>query len=413
MRDLGNTVVVVEHDLEVIRQSDHVLDLGPGAGESGGQILFAGTLAELTSRNGKSQTPTARHIASYHVPPVPSRSRSPHSWVRIKGARGNNLKNLDVKIPLGVLCCVTGVSGSGKTTLVRDTLTAAYRRQRQLAPIEAAPFDVIEGMDQIKELHWVDQTPLARSSRSNPATYVKAFDAIRGVIGSSREARALGLNERHFSFNVDLGRCRTCKGTGFQTIDMHFMADIEVICETCDGRRFKEKVLGMRWNGKNIHDILNLTADDAAQFFAGEKKIVRSLKPILDVGLGYLRLGQNTTTLSGGEAQRLKLAGHLAKMREGEGLLFIFDEPTTGLHAEDVVRLLGVFHQLVDRGCSLIVVEHNLDLIASADYVIDLGPDGGDKGGDIVAQGTIKDLIGSRESLTGRHMTERFPSARD
>ncbi len=410
LRDLGNTVVVVEHDLEVIRSADNLMDLGPGAGQSGGNILFKGAPDELIAMNGKIETPTAKHIRAYHTAPMPTRNREPKGWLTIKGARGNNLKNLEARFPLGCFCCVTGVSGSGKTTLVRDTLTAAYRRRREIAPIEVAPYDTIEGLDQIKELTWVDQSPLSRSSRSNPATYVKAFDAIRDTLGASREARVVGLSPRHFSFNVDAGRCPTCQGTGVQTIDMHFMADIEVICETCDGKRFKNQVLALRWNGKDIDQILNMTAEEAGEFFASQDKIVRSLKPLRDVGLGYLRLGQNTTTLSGGEAQRLKLAGQLAKMREGTGLLFIFDEPTTGLHAADLVRLLDVFHRLVDRGCSLIVVEHNLDLIASADYILDLGPDGGDRGGEIVAQGSVKDFINSPASLTGQYLKSRFGS---
>ena len=253
--------------------------------------------------------------------------------------------------------------------------------------------------------------PPARSTRSNPVTYVKAFDAIRKALASSREGRMAGLEPRHFSFNVEAGRCPTCKGTGYQTIDMHFMADVDVICEDCDGRRFREHVLAVRWRGKNIDAILNMTVDQAAEFFASEATVVRALKPLRNVGLGYLRLGQSTSTLSGGEAQRLKLAAHLAKMRDGAGLVFAFDEPTTGLHPADLTRLLEILHELVDRGCSVLVIEHNLDLIATADYVIDLGPDGGDEGGEIVAKGSLEEIIAEPASLTGKYLKERFGEA--
>ncbi len=404
LRDLGNTVVVVEHDLDVIRAADRLIDLGPGAGEAGGELLFEGRLDEI---NGLT-TPTARHLAGYPVPPVPTRGRPAKGWIRILGARGNNLKGLDVAIPLGGIVGVTGVSGSGKTTLVRDTLTAAWRRRRELAPVEAAPCRAIEGLEALEELIWVDQTPLARSSRSNPVTYVKAMDPIRDTLASTREARALGLKPADFSFNVEGGRCPTCKGTGYQTIDMRFMADVEVLCESCDGRRFRDRVLVYRYQAKTITDILDLTVDEAARFFAGEPRVVRALRPLREVGLGYLRLGQSTATLSGGEAQRLKLAGRLARMRDGRGLLLVFDEPTTGLHAADVERLLRVLHDLVERGCSILVVEHNLDLIASADWIIDLGPEGGEGGGRIVAEGPPAQIARCETSWTGRHLRRRF-----
>jgi excinuclease ABC subunit A len=407
LRDLGNTVVVVEHDLDVIRAADHVLDLGPGAGEAGGQILFEGPQAELE----RCDSPTAHHIRDYRTPPVPSRERRPSGHLKIRGAKGNNLKNVTVKIPLGGICCVVGVSGSGKTTLIRDTLVAFYRRQRDIAPVEAEPCRGIDGLHQVRELHFVDQQPPARSRRSNPVTYVKAFDAIRKVLAGTREAKAAGLEPKHFSFNVDAGRCPTCQGTGYQTIDMHFMADVEVMCEECDGHRFKPSVLAYRWRGKNIDEILRLTVDEAATFFKGEDKAVRALRPLREVGLGYLRLGQSTATLSGGEAQRLKLAGHLTRIREGDGLVFIFDEPTTGLHPADLKRLLTIFHEMADRGCTLIVIEHNLDLIAAADTIIELGPEGGERGGEIVASGTLKDLLRSDHSPTGHYLRERFGEA--
>ena len=404
LRDLGNTVVVVEHDLDVIRAADKILDLGPGAGEWGGQILYDGSPADLDGHD----TPTAEHLRTYHAPPVPARGRHPRGWVTVKGARGHNLKNLTVKFPLGVFCCVTGVSGSGKTTLVRDTLSAHYRRLREIAPVEAESCTALEGLDQITDLDWVDQTPLAGSSRSNPVTYVKAYEGIRKMLASTREAKALGLTPRDFSFNVEGGRCPVCLGTGRQIIDMHFMADVEVICEACDGKRFQERVLRLEWNGKHINDILGLTVDEAGQFFKLEPKVVRALAPLREVGLGYLRLGQSTTTLSGGEAQRLKLAAHLAAMREGEGRLFIFDEPTTGLHPADLKRLLEIFQSMVNRGCSLIIVEHNLDVIAAADWIIDMGPEGGDLGGRIVAQGPPEKIMAHPESITGQYLKKRF-----
>jgi len=381
-----------------------VLDLGPGAGEAGGSILFQGPQRKLA----EGDSPTARHIREYTLPPVPTRERKPTGHLKIRGATGNNLKNVTARLPLGGICCVVGVSGSGKTTLIRDTLVAAYRRQRDVAPVEAEPCRGIDGLHQVKELHFVDQQPPARSRRSNPVTYVKAFDSIRKALAGTREARAAGLEPKHFSFNVDAGRCPTCEGTGYQTIDMHFMADVEIVCEECDGHRFKPSVLAYRWRGKNIDEILRLTVEEAATFFKGEDKVVRALRPLREVGLGYLRLGQSTATLSGGEAQRLKLAGHLARIREGEGLVFIFDEPTTGLHPADLKRLLTIFHEMADRGCTLIVIEHNLDLIASADTLIELGPEGGERGGEIIAKGTLRDLVRNPASLSGRYLHERF-----
>ncbi len=404
LRDLGNTVVVVEHDLEVIRAADRLLDIGPGAGEWGGEILYEGEPAGLEGRD----TPTAQHLDAYAEPPVPSRGRKPQGWLTVRGARGNNLQNINARFPLGVFCCVTGVSGSGKTTLVRDTLAAHYRRLREIAPVEAEPCDGIEGLEQVETLSWVDQSPLVGSSRSNPVTFVKAYEWIRKALAETREARALGLTARHFSFNVDGGRCALCKGTGSQTIDMHFMADIEVPCEACDGRRFQPRVLQYLFEGRSIHQILDLTVDQARDFFRAQPRIMKALQPLREVGLGYLRLGQSTTTLSGGEAQRLKLAAHLAQMRDGRGRLYIFDEPTTGLHPADLKKLLVIFQEMVQRGCSLVIVEHNPDLIAAADWVIDMGPDGGDLGGRVVAQGTLEKIMACADSITGQHLKRRF-----
>jgi excinuclease ABC subunit A len=412
LRDLGNTVVVVEHDLDVMRAADKLIDMGPGAGEWGGEILYDGPVDGPSDGAAggiaAAGTPTAEHIAAYAQPPVPSRGRKPDGFVTIRGATGHNLKNLTVKLPLGLFCCITGVSGSGKTTLIRDTLCAHYRRLRDIAPVEAEPCAGIDGLEQVALLHWVDQTPLAGTSRSNPITHVKAYEWIRRTLAETREAKALGLNARDFSFNVDGGRCPVCQGTGYQTIDMHFMADVDVVCEACDGRRFQQRVLQLRWHDRNVHEILQLTVDEATRFFKPAPKVVRSLGPLREVGLGYLRLGQSTRTLSGGEAQRLKLAGRLATMREGAGQLFIFDEPTTGLHPADLKKLLTIFQSMVDRGCSLIVIEHNLDLIAAADHIIDLGPEGGDMGGKIVAQGPPEKIMISAASLTGQYLNQRF-----
>jgi excinuclease ABC subunit A len=291
---------------------------------------------------------------------------------------------------------------------VRDTLCSNYRRLRDVAPVEAEPCAGIDGLEKIESLHWVDQSPLAGSSRSNPITYVKAYEHIRKALAETREARALGLTPRDFSFNVEGGRCPICLGTGRQIIDMHFMADVEVICDACDGKRFQDRVLRLQYFGKSINDILGMTVDEATAFFKMVPKIQRALAPLREVGLGYLRLGQSTTTLSGGEAQRLKLAGHLATMRDGDGQLFVFDEPTTGLHPADLKKLVQIFQAMVDRGCSLLIIEHNLDLIAAADWIIDLGPDGGELGGKIVAEGPLEKIIRAKDSITGQYLKSRF-----
>ena len=404
LRDLGNTVVVVEHDLDVMRAADKLIDMGPGAGELGGEILFDGPLETLAALD----SPTAAHLRGYHDA-IANHGRKPKGWVTVEGASGNNLRNVTAKFPLGVFCCVTGVSGSGKTTLVRDTLCAHFRRVRDVAAVEAEPCAAIHGLEQVESLSWVDQTALAGSSRSNPVTYVKAYEAIRKLLAETREAKAMGLTPRDFSFNVEGGRCEVCQGTGTQTIDMHFMANIEVVCEACDGKRFQQRVLQLQFKGVNIDGILSMTVDHASAFFAGNKKIIAALEPLREVGLGYLRLGQSTTTLSGGEAQRLKLAGHLTTMRgDGRGKVFVFDEPTTGLHPQDLVRLLAIFQAMVERGCTLIVIEHNPDLIAAADWIIDLGPEGGDLGGRIIAEGPPAKIIKAKESLTGIYLARRF-----
>jgi excinuclease ABC subunit A len=403
LRDQGNTVVVVEHDKEVMRASNHLIDIGPNAGERGGELMFEGSV-ETLEKEGDSLT--ANFLREDHKLRLKTdkQARQPTDWLEVRGARGNNLKDVDVKFPLGVFACVTGVSGSGKTTLVRDTLFAGYRRLAEQAAVEIAEHDELLGWEDLSEMTFVDQAPIGRSSRSNPVTYIKAYDEIRKLMAKQPEARRLGRSEGDFSFNVRGGRCDQCEGTGFQTVDLHFLGEVNVECEACSGTRFKDFMLSIRYRGKNIHDILNLTLDEAVAFFADEPKVARALKPLQDVGLGYLRLGQSTATLSGGELQRLKLATYLITKASGEPQLLIFDEPTTGLHPSDLDQLLDSFERLVDAGYSLLVIEHNLDLIARADYLIDLGPEGGDGGGEVVYAGPPRGLASKKKSITGQYL---------
>lgn len=410
---LGNTVVVVEHDLDIIRAADTLIDIGPGAGEKGGEIVYQGPAEGLLRRPGKSRT--AAYIAGEDAPPGGKSStrgrrgrhgrREPAGWVTVLGAHENNLKHLTVRLPLGVLCGVTGVSGSGKSTLVRSCLYENYRRT-VLGEVTAEPGRIldIEGLDRVDGMVLVDQTPLGRSTRSNPATYLKAYDQIRWLMAHSSEGRTMGLVPRDLSFNVAGGRCETCQGSGFQTVDMHFLADVQVVCEACEGRRFQDRVLQVHWRGKTINDILEMTISEACEFFGEEPKVLHGLRPLDRVGLGYLRLGQSTATLSGGEAQRLKLAGHLAAAGRRANQLLLFDEPTTGLHPADLDVLLGVFDELLQGGYSIVVIEHNLQLLRRADYLIDLGPEGGEAGGEIVAEGTPEAVAANPRSLTGKFL---------
>jgi excinuclease ABC subunit A len=407
LRDLGNTVVVVEHDLDVIRAADHVLDLGPGAGEAGGRVLYEGPQSGLAG----ADSPTARHIRDYHAPPVPSRMRKPSGHLRIRGAKGNNLKNLTVKIPLGGICCVVGVSGSGKTTLIRDTLAAAYRRLREVAPIEAAPCRGIDGLEQVK------RTPLRRSGAARALAPFQPRHLRQGLRPHPQGPRRAPAKPKPPD---SMPAISPSTSTPAAARPAKAPAARPSTCTSWPMSKSSAKVrrpplppsvLAYRWQGKNIDEILRLTVDEAAEFFSAEPAVLRSLKPLREVGLGYLRLGQSTATLSGGEAQRLKLAGHLGRIREGEGLVFIFDEPTTGLHPADLKRLLGIFHEMADRGCTLIVIEHNLDLIASADTLIELGPEGGDRGGEILAQGSLRDLLRNDRSPTAHYLRDRFGPA--
>ncbi|HXF03920.1 MAG TPA: excinuclease ABC subunit UvrA [Blastocatellia bacterium] len=401
LRDIGNTVVVVEHDPEMILAADHVIDLGPGAGEFGGDVVFQGPVEELV----RSPTSlTAKYLRGEMTIPVPRYRRPPgDKKLIIRGARANNLKSLDVAIPLGLFVCVTGVSGSGKSTLVYDVLYANLMKQRGQWDQPAGAVTSISGGEHLKEIILVDQSPIGRTPRSNPATYVKFYDGIRDLFASTREARSRGLTPGHFSFNMGGGRCDACEGKGTVTVEMQFLADIELVCDECKGTRFKPFVLDVKYKGKTIHDVLNMTVHEAMQFFADCPRIQKKLAVLEEIGLGYLRLGQSATTLSGGEAQRVKLAAYLAR-GESERTLYIFDEPTIGLHFDDINKLLGAFRRLLAAGASLLVIEHNLEVIKSADWIIDLGPEGGERGGSLVAEGPPEHIARVPHSHTGRYL---------
>ena len=400
LRDLGNTVLVVEHDPDTIHAADHVIDLGPGAGELGGRLLYAGPY-EAMLQDQKSIT--GRYLSGELRITVPNNRHKPAGkFLRLYGATLHNLQNVDLMLPLGTLTVVTGVSGSGKSTLVHDVLYRALAARRTGGSVKEF-CGRIEGDNRISEVVIVDQSPIGRTPRSNPATYLKAFDAIREVFADTPDAKRRGYTAGHFSFNVPGGRCETCQGDGTVTVEMQFLADVELICEECRGTRFKSGVLEVRYHGKNIHDVLQLTVREALAFFVNVPKIVSKLRVLNEIGLGYLRLGQSATTLSGGEAQRLKLAAHLTRT-ENQGILYILDEPTTGLHFDDIAKLLAAFRKLLESGASLLVIEHNLDVIKSADWLIDLGPEGGDQGGKIIATGTPEQVARNQQSHTGRYL---------
>ena len=400
LRDLGNTILVVEHDPDTIAAADHVLDLGPGAGEQGGRILFAGPRQELLA---DTRSLTARYLNGELRIPVPSVRHKPDGrFLRIFGARMHNLQNIDLMIPLGMTVAITGVSGSGKSTLVHDVLYKALQAKKAGGNIKEF-CDRIEGDHQLTEVVLVDQSPIGRTPRSNPSTYLKAFDAIREVFASTPEAKKCGYSAGHFSFNIPGGRCETCQGDGTVSVEMQFLADVELVCEECRGTRFKSGVLDVRYRDRNIHEVLQLTVREAQAFFASVPRVTAKLKILDEVGLGYLRLGQSATTLSGGEAQRLKLAAHLTR-QANEGVLYIFDEPTTGLHFDDIQKLLTAFRKLLEGGSSLLIIEHNLDIIKSADWVIDLGPEGGERGGRVVATGTPEQVARNPHSHTGKFL---------
>ena len=402
LRDLGNTVVVVEHDREIIEAADELVDLGPKAGKKGGEVMFHGTPAAIRQKTGSV---TADYLAGRKAIPVPSRRRKPDfsRCIDVKGAMQHNLKNIDVRFPLHIMTCVTGVSGSGKSTLVNDILRKGIVRAKEGSGEKVGTHRFITGTELVQSVEHVDQSPIGKSSRSNPVTYMKIFDDIRQLFAGTREARSRGWKPGYFSFNIPGGRCETCAGEGVVKIEMQFLADIEAECEECGGRRYKSDTLDVRFKNLSIAEVLDLTVQEAMDFFAGEKSIQRKLAVLDDVGLGYIRLGQSSSTLSGGEAQRLKLAHFIAKS-DTEHTLFIFDEPTTGLHFDDILKLIRCFERLLEQGNSLLVIEHNPDIIKQADWVIDLGPGAGDKGGEIVAEGTPELICEHSGSLTGKHL---------
>ncbi len=401
LRDQGNTVLVVEHDADMITVADHIVDLGLGAGEQGGKIVYSGTLEGLMH---EPRSLTSKYLRQELAIPVPTtRRRGTGQKIRLFGAREHNLQNLDVEIPLNALTCVTGLSGSGKSTLVHDILYAAIKRAKGNWDRKVGAFDRIEGTELITDAVLVDQAPIGRTPRSNPVTYLKAFDPIRELFAATKDAKSRGLTPSSFSFNVPGGRCEACQGEGEVRVEMQFLADVFVPCDECDGTRFKPQVLEVRYRGRTIHQVLDLTVREALTFFSSSPKVLRRLQVLDEIGLGYLRLGQPATTLSGGEAQRIKIAAHLAS-HGGERLLYVLDEPTTGLHFDDIAKLLAAFRKLLEAGHTLLVIEHNLDVIKTADYLIDLGPEGGADGGRLVATGTPEQVARIDDSWTGRYL---------
>ena len=416
LRDMGNTVIVVEHEEEIIRAADYIVDIGPEAGEQGGRVVFSGPIGELLAGGGNGSL-TADYLTGRRRIEPPSSYRSRSGFIEIKGARENNLKGIDVRIPLGVMTCITGVSGSGKSSLVKGILYPALRRMLFETGLKPGDFESLEGdIKLLQSVEMVDQNPIGKSSRSNPVTYIKAYDEIRKLFADQPYAKHNGLQPSHFSFNIAGGRCEECQGDGVIKISMQFMADIEIKCEACGGKRFKEEILEVKYRGCSIYDVLEMTVDQAIEFFSQDsnpitKRIVERLQPLQDVGLGYVKLGQPSSTLSGGESQRIKLASYLLKESTSGKVMFIFDEPTTGLHMHDISKLLAAFDALIKRGHTIVVVEHNMDVIKCADWVIDLGPEAGDKGGQIVFEGTPHDLERCPQSYTGQFLARTHRTA--
>ena len=394
-----------------MQAADHIIDIGPEAGTHGGNLVFTGTFQEILKDEASL---TGKYLSGRNSIKIPVQRRKWHDFIEIKGARENNLKHVDVKFPLNVLCVVSGVSGSGKTSLVKRILQPALQKAiGNYSGEQTGSYDSIGGdFAKVEQVEIVDQNPIGRSSRSNPVTYVKAWDEIRNLYSSQGLAKASGLKPSAFSFNVEGGRCDVCQGEGEVKIEMQFMADIFLPCEACDGKRFKQHVLDITYKEKNVFEVLDMTIDEALEFFENEPKIITKIKPLVDVGLGYVHLGQSSNTLSGGEAQRIKLASFLVKGNNSSKTLFIFDEPTTGLHFHDIKKLLKSFDALIDQGNSIIVIEHNMDVIKCADWVIDIGPEGGDRGGNVVFEGTPEDLTKEKNSYTGSFLKERFASLR-
>ena len=400
LRDLGNSLIVVEHDEDTMLEADYVVDIGPGAGEHGGEVVAAGTAKQIM-QNKKSIT--GDYLSGRKTIPVPAIRKKPQGYLKVLGARENNLKNIDVKIPLGVLTCVTGVSGSGKSSLVNEILYKTLARDLNRARTIPGKCRRIEGIDKVDKVIDIDQSPIGRTPRSNPATYTGVFDMIRDLFAATADAKGRGYKKGRFSFNVKGGRCEACAGDGILKIEMHFLPDVYVPCEVCKGKRYNRETLDVHYKGKNIYDVLNMTVEEALKFFENIPSIRRKMETLYDVGLSYIRLGQPSTTLSGGEAQRIKLATELSKRSTGK-TVYILDEPTTGLHFADVHKLTEILNRLSGDGNTVVVIEHNLDVIKTADYIIDIGPEGGDKGGTVVATGTPEQIVQNTASYTGQYL---------
>ena len=400
LRDLGNTLIVVEHDEDTMNQADYIFDLGPGAGEFGGNLVAKGTPAQI-KRNKNSLT--GKYLRGEIKIEVPKERRTSDKFIELTGAKGNNLKNLSVKIPVGVLTVVTGVSGSGKSTLINQTLFPVLFNELNKGKLYPLEYKSISGLEYIEKVIDIDQTPIGRTPRSNPATYTKIFDEIRDIFAQTKDAKLKGFSKGRFSFNVKGGRCEACQGAGIVKIEMNFLPDVYVECDVCRGKRYNKETLEVYYKGKTISDVLNMSIDEAYEFFLNIPSLEKKIKVLKDVGLGYIKLGQPATTLSGGEAQRIKLAAELSKSSKGK-TVYILDEPTTGLHFEDVKKLMEVLQRLVERGNSVIIIEHNLDVIKTADYIIDIGPEGGDRGGTVVACGTPEEIAEVKKSYTGKYL---------
>ena len=400
LRDLGNTLIVVEHDEDTMRAADCIVDIGPGAGEHGGQLVGIGTAEELMKNDNSI---TGAYLSGKIKIPVPAERKKPTGWLTVKGAKQNNLKNIDVKFPLGVFTCVTGVSGSGKSSLVNEILYKSLAKKLNRARTIPGEHKEILGMEQLDKVINIDQSPIGRTPRSNPATYTGVFDQIRDLFAATADAKARGYKKGRFSFNVKGGRCEACSGDGIIKIEMHFLPDVYVPCEVCQGKRYNRETLEVKYKGKSIYDVLNMTVEEAVKFFENVPSIRRKIETLYDVGLSYIRLGQPSTTLSGGEAQRVKLATELSRRSTGK-TIYILDEPTTGLHFADVHKLIEILQRLSEGGNTVVVIEHNLDVIKTADYIIDIGPEGGDRGGTVIAKGTPEEIAKSPISYTGKYV---------